>query len=543
MRGLGLLEDPNAEQRRKHDRDEPGCDQRNGDDGEDRVRVLACSAAREPDGDEPGDGDQRSGEQWKIGRSIGEGCLALLVLALLQARDHHLDRYHGVVDQETEGDDEGAQRDSLKIDPEELHRHEHYGENERDRDGHHGAGAQAEADQADPKDDGDGLPKRLHELADRVLDGDGLVGDERRLDPNGQVRLDLVHGVLDVAPKGEDVAPRAHGDGEPDALFPVDTEHRLRRIGRASGDARDVAQTNDPAVHDEVDGEDVLLGPERARDADEDLLVRGLHRALRGDGVLGVEGGNQRGAVDPEARQLLGRELHIHTLVLGAEDVDLRDVRQLEELLSHVVHIVPQLPMREPVRGKAVDDAESVAELIVETRADDALRHFVADVVDFLANLVSDVRHLSRARRIFQVDEDRGLARGRVALQVVQVRRLLELALETVGDLLDRVADRCARPSDLHDHGLDGEVRILAAPEPEVGSDARHHDDEHEIDHERTMADRPFGEVEVHQTAPRRRTFWPGRNVCTPAVTTSSPVSRPWEITMAAGSYLERSPS
>ena len=68
---------------------------------------------------------------------------------------------------------------------------------------------------------------------------------------------------------------------------------------------------------------------------------RGLHHALRGDGVLGVEGGNQRGAVDPEARQLLGRELHIDALVLRPENVDLRDVRQLKEPLSDVVHIVP----------------------------------------------------------------------------------------------------------------------------------------------------------------------------------------------------------
>ena len=42
------------------------------------------------------------------------------------------------------------------------------------------------------------------------------------------------------------------------------------------------------------------------------------------------------------------------------------------------------------------------------------------------------------------------------------------------------------------------------------------------------MPNRPFGEVETcHQAAPWRRTFWPGRRVCTPAVTTNSPVSRP----------------
>ena len=138
----------------------------------------------------------------------------------------------------------------------------------------------------------------------------------------------------------------------------------------------------------------------------------------------------------------------------------------------------------------------------------------------------------------FRLTKIVALPGARVALQVIEVRRLLELALEAVGDLLERVADRGAWPSDLHHHGLDGEVRILAAAEPEVGPDARDHDDEHEIGHQRTMPDRPFGEVEaVHHTPPRRRTFWPGRSVCTPAVTTTSPVSSPCEITTVAGSY------
>ena len=70
----------------------------------------------------------------------------LLVVTVFEPRDHGLDRDHGVVDQEAEGDDEGAQRDALKVDPEELHRHEDRGEHERDRESHHRARAQAEAD-------------------------------------------------------------------------------------------------------------------------------------------------------------------------------------------------------------------------------------------------------------------------------------------------------------------------------------------------------------------------------------------------------------
>ena len=143
MRRLGLFEDPNAEQRRKHHRDDPGCNQRNRDDGENRESVLARGAPREPDGDEAGDRDQGAGEHREGGRCVGEGRGVLLVVAVLQPRDHHLDRDHGVVDQETEGDDEGAQRDSLQVDPKHHHGHEHRGENEGDREGHHGARAQA----------------------------------------------------------------------------------------------------------------------------------------------------------------------------------------------------------------------------------------------------------------------------------------------------------------------------------------------------------------------------------------------------------------
>ena len=67
-------------------------------------------------------------------------------------------------------------------------------------------------------------------------------------------------------------------------------------------------------------------------------------------------------------------------------------------------------------------------------------------------------------------------------------------------------------------------------------------DDEHEIGHKRTVPERPFGEVEaLHDAAPSRRTFWPGRSVCTPAVTTISPVSSPCEMTTSAGSYRETS--
>jgi hypothetical protein len=51
--------------------------------------------------------------------------------------------------------------------------------------------------------------------------------------------------------------------------------------------------------------------------------------------------------------------------------------------------------VRETVGGEAVDDAEGVAELVVEAGPDDAGRQGVADVADALADVIPDVGDLA----------------------------------------------------------------------------------------------------------------------------------------------------
>ena len=139
---------------------------------------------------------------------------------------------------------------------------------------------------------------------------------------------------------------------------------------------------------------------------------------------------------------------------------------------------------REAVIGDAVDDAEDVAELVVEEGPDHALRQRGLDVADLLADLVPDVREVALGRRFLEVDEDRRLAGLRVALDVVEVRGLLELLFEPVRHLLERVGRGGARPGDLDDHGLHGEVGVLLAAEPLIGADAADDAEQHEEDDE-----------------------------------------------------------
>ena len=66
----------------------------------------------------------------------------------------------------------------------------------------------------------------------------------------------------------------------------------------------------------------------------------------------------------------------------------------MKQLRADVLDIIAKLAMSEAVRGEAVDDAEGVAELVIEARSDDAGRQGVPHVTDALADVVPDVRNL-----------------------------------------------------------------------------------------------------------------------------------------------------
>ena len=362
-----------------------------------------------------------------------------------------------------------------------------------------------------------------------MIDDFGLVGDQCRLDADRQIGGDPAHRGLDVAAQRQDIAAVAHRDGKPDRRFSVDPEHRLRRVGVAAAHLGDIAQPQDPpSPSREIDVADILLGGERAGDLQRYRFLAGAQHPRRAHDILRLQGCDQCARIDAQAGELREREVDVDHFILSAEHVDLRDVGYFQKFAADVLHVVAQFAEGESVRSKPVDRAVGIAELVVEERADDALRQRLPHVADLFAHVVPGVLDSAPVHAAEKVDEDHRSAGGGVAAQYVKMRHLLQGAFEPLRHLQQRLVERGARPLRLHDHRADREHRVLRPAEAQKRQRPGGDDHDHQKDDDRAIADRPLGKVEsAHDAAPSSLTFSPGRNDCTPAVTTTSPGSSP----------------
>ena len=102
-----------------------------------------------------------------------------------------------------------------------------------------------------------------------------------------------------------------------------------------------------------------------------------------------------------------------------------------------------------PSAREHVERRIDVAVFVVEVGADDAGGQVAADVADLLAHLVPELLHLGGRRRVGEKDLDEGNARLRIAFDAVEVRQLLQLLLDLVGDLRLHLGSR-SRPARRH---------------------------------------------------------------------------------------------
>src|SRR5262245_46704714 len=138
-------------------------------------------------------------------------------------------------------------------------------------------------------------------------------------------------------------------------------------------------------------------------------------------------------------------------------------------------------------------------------------REAVAHVADALAYVVPDVRHFAGRRAALQVDEYGRAAWAGEAAQKIEVRGFLEGLLDAVRHLIECLLEGGAGPAGLHDHGAEGECRILVAAEAGIEQRARDQEHEHAIHDKGAMPQRPFREIESsHRADSRSRVFWPG---------------------------------
>ena len=136
----------------------------------------------------------------------------------------------------------------------------------------------------------------------------------------------------------------------------------------SAADGGDVAQSEEAIVDAQVEAAQALLRRELSGHPDADAFGAGLDHAGRRDRILGLERLHDVLLADAEGGHLARRELQEDHLVLRADQLDLADIRHRENLGPHVLDIVAQLPLRQPVRGERVDVAEHVAEIVVEER-------------------------------------------------------------------------------------------------------------------------------------------------------------------------------
>ena len=378
-----------------------------------------------------------------------------------------------------------------------LHAHEHDGEHQRDGQGNDDPSPQSKAQEAHHEDDGDRLEERLGEAAERLLHDLRLVRDEVEFDPDGQALHQESGGFVEALAEGEIVAARGHIDADADGGLAIDAEHLGGRIAVAGTDLGDIGQLVEAAVHPKVEVRDALRGQESAGDVDENVLPRRVDDARGHHGILLGDRCQHVIEAELEIRELLRREVEIDLLVLIAEDLDLAHVRRAQELGARGFGEIARLARREAVVGDAVDDAEDVAELIVEEGANHPFRQGGLDVADLFADLIPEVRKVPLGRGFLEIHEDGRLAGLRVALEVIKIGRLFELLFEPVRDLLQGVERGRARPGDLDHHGLHGEIRVLLAAEPLIGADASYGAEQHQEDDDRLVVDRPFGKIEA----------------------------------------------
>ena len=111
---LDLRQQLHAEIGREGDRHDPRRDQSKADNPKDIAGVFTRARPGEADGQKARDRHQGSGQHRRRGMAPGIGCGSNAVHASFHLHHHHLDRDDGIVDEQSERENHGAERDAVE---------------------------------------------------------------------------------------------------------------------------------------------------------------------------------------------------------------------------------------------------------------------------------------------------------------------------------------------------------------------------------------------------------------------------------------------
>src|SRR5829696_5428954 len=237
------------------------------------------------------------------------------------------------------------------------------------------------ADYAQLKAVAEGLRQRLLKVPSAVKvnlygvqDDPRLVGDLLDVDALRHRTHELVLGSADGLAEVEDVRALRHDDADAESRLPALTHEVVGGVLEAAGHGGDVAEPEGPARR--LDGRlgDGARAVECAGDAERDALGAGLDRAGRNNGVLPLQGIEQRLRRNPKCRELGVAEFDEDLLVLHAVQVDLDGARHLEEPLPEPLRHRLELRVVGALAGEHVEDRVDIAILVVDIRADEVAR-------------------------------------------------------------------------------------------------------------------------------------------------------------------------
>ena len=537
---LGRLQQHRREGRGQRQRAE-GREQHRDRDGERELLVHAAGEARhEGDRDEHRGQDQRDPDHGRgdlLHRLPGRRHRVEPVLDVVH---HGLDDDDGVVHHDADGEHQPEHRQRVDGEAEEREEDERSDERNRHRQQRDERGPDIlEEYEHHERHQDDRLDERLEDLVDGGLDRRRRVVDDLVVHVRREESPGAGHGVVDRLGRLELVGARQQVDGHRAgrlAVEPAEGVVVLRaELGPADVPDADLGARLRPPDDDVLE----LLGrDESARRGHRVRELLALRRrghadpAGRGLEVLLLDGGNDVSRGQPELGQLVGSEPDPHAVVGAAEQIDLRDAGDAEELVAQVdAAVVDQVVgVVRPLRGVQRHDHQDARALLLDGHAlgDRLRRQPRLGRVD--AVLGEDVRLvLIDADREVHVEEHAAVA-GVGRLHVDHRLDAVDLLLDGRRDRLLHRHRRGARVGRRDADRGRGQERVLL--DAERGQDER--PEQHDQDRDDDGDDRPPDEELGHGYAPAFAadlvtgfTCIPGRTFCTPSTITRSPGLRP----------------